>query len=322
MESAFKQRLTGAAVLVAVAVIVLPMLIGGPEDATTSTQSTVPLDIPQAPDRRFETRELSPAVRPVPNTDASTTPSMSEGQVATVDLAESPVVAPRQDDGFDLSTPTSKPAPATSAPVASAPAATTAESKPEPPKPVAATPSAPVAAPATTLTGGYAVNLGSYANLANADALVAQLKQHNLPAYAETVQVDGKPAKRVRLGPYAQRGQAESARLSAQQLRKDVPAAVVALDGEAPAPAATKPAVAAGFAVQIGALKSEDDANQLRNRARAAGFPAYVERAATGAGVLWRVRVGPELQRTNAERVRDEIKAKLNIADANVVTHP
>lgn len=311
MESALKQRLTGAAVLVAVAVIVLPMLIGGPDDASTSSQSTVPLDIPQAPDRRFETRELSPAVRPVPGIVAPATPAASEDQVATVDLSESQVVAPRQDDeGFDLSSP-----PSQTAPAAPAPTPTKPEPRQEPPKPVAAT-------PAAALTGGYAVNLGSYANLANADALVTQLKQQNLPAYAEAVQVGGKPAKRVRLGPYAQRGQAESARLSAQQLRKDVPAAVVALDGEAPAPVATKPAVAAGFAVQIGALKSEDDANQLRDRARAAGFPAYVERAATGAGVLWRVRVGPELQRANAERVRDEIKAKLNIADANVVVHP
>ncbi len=315
MDSALKQRLIGAAVLVAVAVIVLPMLIGGPDDASTSVQSTVPLDIPQAPDRRFETRELSPATRPVP---APVAPAAPEDQVATVDLSASQAAAPEQDAGFDLSSRPSQAAPAPSAPAA----LSNPEPKPEPPKPVAAVPASPATAPAATLAGGYAVNLGSYANLANADALVAQLKQHSLPAYAEAVQVDGKPAQRVRLGPYAQRGQAESARLTAQQVRKDVPAAVVALDGEAPAPAAAKPAVAAGFAVQIGALKSEEDANQLRNRARAAGFPAFVERAATGAGVLWRVRVGPELQRANAERVRDEIKAKLNIADANVVAHP
>ncbi|MEZ5544634.1 MAG: SPOR domain-containing protein [Lysobacteraceae bacterium] len=319
MDSAFKQRLIGAAVLVAVAVIVLPMLIGGPDDAQIPAQSTVPLDIPQAPDRRFETRELSPAPQPVPNAVVPAAPVMPEAPVATMGTTASQ--APAQDGGFDLS---SRPSQATPAPSTSAvseppkPAPQPESPKPaEPPKPALA-----VAAPPTTLTGGYAVNLGSYVNLANADALVAQLKQKNLPAYAEPVQLDGKPAKRVRLGPYAQRGQAESARLSAQLVRKDVPAAVVALDGEASAPAAAKPAVAAGFAVQIGALKTEEDANQLRNRARAAGFPAYVERAVTGAGVLWRVRVGPELQRANAEKARDEIRAKLNIADANVVAHP
>ena len=82
-----------------------------------------------------------------------------------------------------------------------------------------------------------------------------------------------------------------------------------------------RPAVAAGFAVQIGALKSETDAIALRDRARGAGFTTYVERVNTEAGVLWRVRIGPEIQRANADRIKGEVKAKLQI-DGNVVSHP
>ena len=75
------------------------------------------------------------------------------------------------------------------------------------------------------------------------------------------------------------------------------------------------------FAVQVGALKDEAEANALRDRLRGAGYAAYVARAATDAGVLWRVRAGPELDRARANKVRDELKAKLQL-DGMVVTHP
>ena len=61
MEPALKQRLIGAAVLVALAVIFLPMLIKGP--APESGASDVPLTLPDAPQGQFETREL-PLVGP------------------------------------------------------------------------------------------------------------------------------------------------------------------------------------------------------------------------------------------------------------------
>lgn len=164
------------------------------------------------------------------------------------------------------------------------------------------------------------MNLGSYANTGNATALVSQLRQRGLAVYSETVSVDGKSAQRVRLGPYAQRSEAESARLSLRQIRTDLPAQVVSLEGES-APAAAKPAIAEGFAVQVGALSKQADAEALRERIRKAGFPAYVERVQASSGTLWRVRVGPELQRANAEKVKIRLKTELDI-DGNIVPHP
>lgn len=164
------------------------------------------------------------------------------------------------------------------------------------------------------------MNLGSYANTGNATALVSQLRQRGLAVYSEAVSVDGKSAQRVRLGPYAQRSEAESARLSLRQIRTDLPAQVVSLEGES-APAAAKPAIAEGFAVQVGALSKQADAEALRERIRKAGFPAYVERVQAGSGTLWRVRVGPELQRANAEKVKTRLKTELDI-DGNIVPHP
>lgn len=307
-----KPRLIGAAVLIALAVIFLPMLVDGPEPQNGT--ASVPLNIPTPPERNFETRELpltpSPGTTPTPSgAPSGTAPAnVDPDHVATVDIPHTPV----QDAAPELSAP---PATASTPP----PATTTAPPATTPP-PAATTPTPPVA---TAGTGRYAVNLGSYANLDNARALVASMKAAGLPAYADDTQSAGKPALRVRIGPYAQRSEAESARLSALAVRKDLPTGVVALDGEA-APAAAapaRPAVASGFAVQIGALRSETDANALRDRARKAGFATYVERVVTEAGALWRVRVGPETQRAIADKRKAEIKTKLQI-DGNVVPHP
>lgn len=307
MDASLKQRLIGAAVLVALAVIFLPMLIGGPEpDAGVST---VPVDVPARDDRHFETRDLTLAPPPPAAAMPDAAPVVDEDRVATVDTTD----APARIDAVSG-------APVGTAPASESRPAPVATTPPPAPAPAPAAQPAPPDVPAATASGRWAVNLGSYANAANANTLVTQLRQQRLPAYAEQVSLDGKAVQRVRLGPFAQRSEAESARLTVQKLRSDLPTGVVSLEGEK-APAAAKPAVAEGFAVQIGALRSEADANALRDRARAAGFAGYVERTGTASGTLWRVRVGPELQRANADRLKGEVKAKLGI-DGNVVPHP
>ncbi len=77
-----------------------------------------------------------------------------------------------------------------------------------------------------------------------------------------------------------------------------------------------------GFAVQLGALSSEADANALRDRARAAGFVAFHQRVNTDRGAVWRVRVGPEADRAAADRLRTSVVEKLGLKDAIVVPHP
>nr|WP_228737827.1 SPOR domain-containing protein [Xanthomonas euvesicatoria] len=103
------------------------------------------------------------------------------------------------------------------------------------------TPSAPEVA-----AGNYAVNFGAYATSADADAVIARLKQAQLPGFSEKTQINGRPAWRVRVGPYAYQAQAESARLQAVKVRSDVNAQVVTLDANAaaPAPVASAPAPA------------------------------------------------------------------------------
>ncbi|MBB5865988.1 SPOR domain-containing protein [Xanthomonas sp. 3058] len=352
MDTALKQRLIGAIVLVALAVIFLPMLVKGP--APSSGVADVPLEAPAAPaNGEFETREL-PLVTPG---DAP-----AGGALGMRGAASAPAAVQDNPDAADLANP-------------------------------ASAPSAPEVA-----AGNYAVNFGAYATSADADAVLARLKQAQLPGFSEKTQINGRPAWRVRVGPYVDRAQAESARLQAVKVRSDVNAQVVTLDAnaaaapaaavastpapvakpsssvaaassaaatktespppepakpvaaapkpaEAPKPAPAKPDVAkaepakpepskpaatapaapaassVGFAVQLGAFGRTEDANALRDRVRAAGFSAFVEQVRTDKGALNRVRVGPVANRGDAEQLRAQVAAKVGISGM-VRPHP
>ncbi|WP_127167439.1 SPOR domain-containing protein, partial [Xanthomonas euvesicatoria] len=203
MDTALKQRLIGAIVLVALAVIFLPMLVKGP--APSSGVADVPLEAPAAPaNGEFETREL-PLVTPG-NAPAG----------GALGMAGAPAPVQNSPDAADLAAPSS-------------------------------TPSAPEVA-----AGNYAVNFGAYATSADADAVIARLKQAQLPGFSEKTQINGRPAWRVRVGPYADQAQAESARLQAVKVRSDVNAQVVTLDANAAAPAPVASAPAPAPAVKPG----------------------------------------------------------------------
>lgn len=316
MDSRLKQRLIGAAVLVALAVIFLPMLVQGP--APDSGVADVPLSMPDAPRGDYETREL-PLVTPGERPD--------DGAVGMGPAAPMPESAPAA-----VSDATSA-----SQPLAmgnDTPAVAQALSPPSP-RPASRM------FPAPTAGGDYAVSFGTFATARAADAVVAPLRASQLPGYREAANVNGKSMWRVRIGPYANRADAEAARLRAAHVRDDVGARVIALDATvasttppaiatpAAKPSIAKPATApathaaadTGFAIQLAAYSKTADAIALRDTLRAAGFTAFTESVATDKGALTRVRVGPVMTRADAEQLRAQVKSRLGL-DGIVRPHP
>lgn len=333
MDSQLKQRLIGAAVLVALAVIFLPMLVKGP--APDSGVSDVPLKVPDAPQGDYETRDLplvTPDEAPADGVVGMQSRDAGDGDsLPTVDTTTAP-------SGRD-------------APTAGAPA------------------EAGAMLPPTAAAGDYAVDFAAYDSSVNADTVVARLRGAQLPAYREATQVGARQAWRVRIGPYATRANAEIARVEAARVGKHDGARVIALDAAepaetsvskpapAPAPApevatkplppstvATKPATkpvekpaeapkpaakppvapaaaGVGFAVQIGAFGNAAQATAKRDQLRAAGFSAFTETVKTDKGTLTRVLAGPVVSRADADRLKGQVKAKLGI-DGMVRSHP
>ncbi len=323
MDSSLKQRLIGAAVLVALAVIFLPMLLKGP-DVKEPDAAQVPLSMPSTPGDEYETREL-PLTEPAGSTPAGGVLGMTPAAPAELPPLDTPAPATAP-----------APAPASAASVAAAaPAAVEPEPVPVPAKP-AAVPVPATPPPATVAGGGYLVNIGSFANRANADALVARLRAQRLPVLSDQVAIASGSATRVRVGPYADRATAEAARLRAQEITgnagkvvaTDAPAsALAAKPAAAPAPKPAAPAKAAaipakpaaapanagsvGFAVQLSAPSVEAEAIALRDKARAQGFSAFVQPVETDSGKRFRVRVGPVADRASAQALQADVAGKL-----------
>ena len=338
MESPLKQRLIGAAVLAALAIIFLPMLLKGP-DVKSPDAAQVPLEMPASPDQKFETREL-PLGTPITETPAGgvlgmdTSPTDAAGTV-TSPVATAPTPTP---DTASQAVPleaAGAPVSATPLPPTPAPVAVTPPAKPVPAPVVAKPVLAPV--PAAVAGGDYLVSIGSFSNLDNANTLIGKLRAAKLPVVADKVDVGGKTAMRVRIGPFADRAAAESARQRADAIAGST-SKVVATDAVATKPAvekpfATKPAAekpatpvakpssASGFAVQLAAPSIEADAMALRDKARAAGFSAFVQRVDTDGGARFRVRVGPVADRPSAESLRDSVNQKLGQSGI-VVSNP
>jgi len=336
MDAGLKQRLIGAAVLVALAVIFLPMLVKGP--APDSGVSDLSMRVPEAPEGDYKTIDL-PLVVPAdaPQGGVLGTPEPAEGDpLPTVDTATAPRTepAPDDDDAAELAA-----APATPAPAAPAPAAPTTTAAAAEPK-----------LPPTAAGGDYAVHFGAFANERDAQLVVRQLTEAGLAAYSEAFTLNDRPAQRVRLGPYASREAAEAVRVRAAQVRNDVTPRVVALDAPAastppatPASVAAKPAEApksattpkptetpaapppatadVGFAVQVGAFGNAAEAQKLRDRLRGLGITAFTDTVTTDKGRLTRVKAGPVPTRQDAERLKAQVKSKTGI-DGMVRSHP
>lgn len=295
MDSSLKQRLLGAAVLIALAVIFVPMFMSDSAPRKSAEMETTNLAIPPAPDREFQQRVLP--VEPAPAAGAPSAPATSPEPVAETAPALPEPVSP----------PAATPPASEAAPAATSPAPVGAT-----PPPAAAKPPAPGTAADTR----YFVHLGVYAEVANATELAASLKKGGQPAFTEPTRYQGKPAARVRVGPYASRAAAESARLRIRELKPSVPGSVIQLasDVTADAPAsALAPTRAGAWAVQLGAFKAQADANKLRDRLRGSGFASFVDKVESNGATLWRVRAGPEVDRAAADTLRADIHERVKV---------
>jgi DedD protein len=91
-----------------------------------------------------------------------------------------------------------------------------------------------------------------------------------------------------------------------------------------PEPASTPPETsetASGYAVQVGAFGNENNAISLRDRLREAGYPTFVELYTGGSQAVYRVRVGPAVDRTAAEGLLQRLEAEMDM-NGRVVSHP
>lgn len=82
-----------------------------------------------------------------------------------------------------------------------------------------------------------------------------------------------------------------------------------------------KPKLPKAWAVQVGSFNSQTRAMALRDKLRTKKFLAFVEVVSTSKGDVYRVRVGPEVRRSQAKKLQKRLQAELK-QKSLVVRHP
>ena len=330
MEPSLKQRLVGAVVLVALAVIFLPMLVKGP--APDSGVSDVALDVPAEPETAdgMVTRDL-PLVAPA---------GAPEGGATGMPSAMPDAAAPSTQQGAFPTTAAGDHA------VSFGSYATAADAD----KVIAALKAAelPGYRETVTLNGRQAerVRIGPFADLAVAESARLRAAQVNPNVGAKVIALDANPATPPApvSAPSTAVAATPTAPVKAEPLPPvatkpaapvTTPAAKPAVVAEAkPTPPVPKPAVVTpppaskpadtsktGFVVQVGAFADANAATALRDKLRAAGMNAFTDTVNTDGGKRTRVRVGPAMNRTEADALKAQVKAKAGV-DGFVRPHP
>jgi DedD protein len=233
MDEALKARLIGAAVLVALAVLLIPELLSGRKPAGSDTgapaasRGTRTFTIELGAGAPGQT--LAPATRPAVAAAAGVAPDRPPGK--------SPVGAPGTpatggSAGGSRTSGTTAPVPApipTRAPSSlPAPSAAQASHAPLPPPAVAPPPPTVQAQASGAARGGWVVQVGAFSSAATAQKMVDQLRAAGYKAYVSPVTRSGRTLQRVRVGPEAERARADG--LAATLKGRGLPATVVAND--------------------------------------------------------------------------------------------
>jgi DedD protein len=318
MDVALKQRLIGATVLIALAVVVLPMLLSGrPENGSPQSQK---IELPPQPaeldfqTRRYpigeapeaETPALTQAAEPSPGglAHVEVEPRDFEdalgaeavGDVSPAGTAESntasPIPAELQDTALDPST---APSPAGSAELVA--------------------PAPPPAVGAPSAAGGrYVVQLASFGSVDNANRLSASLQQQGYAVLSDTVTSDVGTLYRVRVGPYDSEAAANQAAARLRQQVEGVNPRIMDLQPDLSAAVTAPGDPLVRWVLQVGSFSSTGNADKLVERLRAEGLSAYKEAISSSSGsTIYRVRAGPYVERDEAIRIQGRVKERLSL---------
>jgi len=228
-----RRRLVGAVALVVAAVVILPMVLDSHPKPVTDDIS---IDIPSRPAPKVATKtEEDTQAGVAPDNPAPDAALAASGLAPTTAATQGQSGAAKQQSAATSAAPVAKPAVKPQVPAVAAnmaPAAPAAPAKPVKPTNAPATQSAAnvpapsedsantaaasadanSGTPASPPGSRFAVQLGAFANDANARTWATKLKAAGVPAYTEhRKQADGSMLTLLRAGPFADRAAASAA---------------------------------------------------------------------------------------------------------------
>jgi DedD protein len=205
VDSQGKQRLTGAIILVALFVLLVPELLTGPREAHPPAsdgseaglrQYTIDLDAQGRAASKPAAQDSAGVALP-PVAPLNTAPELAQsGEPAAPETAPAQPANPMAPPASANNAADARPAPAAQVPAVTAP---------------------PAATPPRLERGTFVVQLGSFGQKDNADRLVREMTAKGFAAFISPITTNGRELYRVRVGPVRDRASAEAL---ATQLKK------------------------------------------------------------------------------------------------------
>jgi len=227
MDERLKQRLIGAAVVISLGVIFLPMILDG---GRHTEFEKIRIEIPQRPEVDYSSA-IAPLTPPEISVsrieDSQTAPDEIdlEGSKPIIDAELEAMIKPIEEpdevvskQGVDLRKPDAdvKPAAIQPKPISKPtekPVTAKAEPVSKPAKKPDAAPekttvaSIPVTSP--SVVSAWVVQVGSFSSRSSAIGLRDKLRKQGFAAFVESFDASGKPSHRVRIGPETARSRSE-----------------------------------------------------------------------------------------------------------------
>lgn len=342
MDDVLKQRLVGAAVLIALAVIFVPMLFDRSDDPML--ERTLDSGMPESPlaDREVRRIPLNPTASRQATSDEE--PATDEVPAEVMPTPEPQVEPTRErlaltepaeqasDPADELSEPSPQSSTAqtstaqtsesstandagpadTAAPVTGPAVSDDADASPQ-----SSQDSVADATDATDWAAGWRVQVASFGVEATAEEIAQSLR-----AMDQGVRID-RPVRgesvlyRIQTGPYLTREAAEQAMAMITESIAGVSPVVRAPERDE----GRASDVAPGFAVQVGSFTSQANAERLEQRLRAQGFETFLVVEPVGSRTIWRVRVGTVPTREAAQALLSDIQERAGV-EGLLVSHP
>ncbi len=333
MDQELKQRLIGASVIIALAVIFVPMLFDG--EVEQKNNQNISINIPDVDENNLQVKKFE-LDKPVAQTsemppnevelvvkdnqvqlidkDVANQPSEPESKQsernAVVESTEQASVAGVEQPTNEQKEKKSEPTPLVS------------ETNPKVEAKPVLPPVKELSKPAvnnTSLNQVFRVKLGSFSQQSNAEKVKSSLLQKNIKAIVEYN--PGLKLYRVWSQElYRDEKQANAYVKAVDQLKLNIGTPkVLTISAEEVALMASQGQM--GWVVQLGSFSAKENAIELRNKANAAGFSGFVDVITNSKGVkLYRLRIGPLMEKMDAEQTLVEIKQKLKL-DGLIKSH-
>lgn len=314
MDEVLKQRLIGAALIIALAVIFVPMFFDEPSDPRL--ERTLDPDMPRSPMANQEVRRLplNPNASRVDSSAGSAEaddtqpndlpdPVVAEVEVGTVDsmdtTAQEEALIVEEDSGVDRVEPVDE----TDGPSNPGPEVASTQ-------PVVGNPDSGI-----DWSSVWRVQVASFGSQQTAQSVVADLEEFGYRAYVDPI-VRGKSTLfRIQTGPFPSQASAQTA---LEEIARTISGVTPVVRGPNQVSTAS---IESGYAVQVGSFTNEENVQRLEARLEEAGFTVYSFDETIGDRTIWRVRVGTVSSREEADALLEQLRAEVGL-EGLVVSEP